>query len=163
MKDDKNIIAYIDASNLRFWTLEDKWKLDYKSFRSWLRDKFWVSKAILFMGLIPEYADLYNYLQSIWYDIIFRPTLTNKDWKTKWNVDWELILQISSDYYEDKLEKAILVSWDGDYHCIVKFLKNKKVPIHIIAPNKKYLSYLLKKIGVPIILLSDFKKKLKEK
>lgn len=159
----EEIIAYIDASNLRFWTFEDDWELDYKSFHSWLRDKFWVSKAILFMWLVHKYVDLYNYLQSIWYDIVFRPTLTNKDWKTKWNVDWELILQISSDYYENKLEKAILVSWDGDYHCIVNFLKLKKVSISIISPNKKYLSYLLKKTGVPIINLKDFKHKLGKK
>lgn len=159
----KEIIAYIDASNLRFWTLEDKWDLDYKAFRSWLRDKFGVSKAILFMGLIPKYAGLYNYLQSIWYDIVFRPTLTDKDWKTKWNVDGELILQIASDYYENRLETAILVSWDWDYHCIIEFLENKKVSSKIIAPNKKYLSYLLRKIGVPIILLSDVKEKLQKK
>lgn len=159
----KKITAYIDASNLRFWVSQSNWELDYKSFRSWLRDKFWISKAILFMWLIPEYADLYNYLQEIWYDIIFRPTLTNKEWKTKWNVDWELILQISSDYYEWKVEKVILVSWDGDYHCIVHFLKNKKVPISIVSPNKNYLSYLLKKTLVPIIILDDFSNKLKKK
>lgn len=159
----KEVVAYIDASNLKFWTLEDNWDLDYKSFRSWLRDKFWVNKAILFMWLVPKYANLYNYFQSIWYEIIFRPTLTNKDWKTKWNVDWELILQISSDFYEEKLEKAILVSWDWDYHCIVKFLKNKKVPIYIVSPNSSHLSYLLKKIGVPIINLKDFDKKLSRK
>lgn len=159
----KEIIAYIDASNLRFWTLEDDWDLDYKSFRSWLRDKFWVSKAILFMWLVPKYADLYNYLQSIWYDIVFRPTLTNKDGKTKWNVDGELILQIASDYYENRLEKAILVSGDGDYHCIVKFLKEKQIPVSIVAPKYKHLSYLLKKIWVPIINLRDFSHKLGKK
>ena len=46
MNTDK-IIAYIDASNLRFWVAQSGWELDYKSFRSWLRDKFWVTKAIL--------------------------------------------------------------------------------------------------------------------
>lgn len=159
MNNIKNI-AYIDASNLKFWVSQSDWELDYKSFRSWLRDKFWVNKAVLFMGLMPEYADLYNYLQSIWYEIIFRPTITSKEWKTKWNVDWELILQIASDFYEGKLEKCILVSWDWDYHCIVSFLKYKQVPISIVSPNKQYLSYLLKKSGVPIIILDDFKHKL---
>lgn len=159
----KETIAYIDASNLRFWVQEDKWELDYKSFRSWLRDKFGVSKAVLFMGLVPKYADLYNYLQSVWYDIVFRPTITSKDGKTKWNVDGELILQICSDYYEGKLEKAILVSGDGDYHCIVSFLKNKKVPISIISPKSTHLSYLLKKTWVPIVNLKDFRDKLSKR
>ena len=157
------IIAYIDASNLRFWVAQSGWELDYKSFRSWLRDKFWVTKAILFMWLVPEYADLYNYLQSIGYDIIFRPTLTSKEWKTKWNVDGEVILEMCSNFYEGKLEKALLVSGDGDYHCIVHFLKNHATNISIISPNQKYLSYLLRKSGVPLIILDDFKNKLKKK
>ena len=156
----KEIIAYIDASNLRFWVAQSGWELDYKSFRSWLRDKLWVTKAILFMGLIPQYSDLYNYLQSIGYDILFKPTLTNKEWKTKWNVDWELILQIACDYYEWKIEKSVLVSGDGDYHCVVHFLQNKYIPISIVSPNQQYLSYLLRKCWAPIIILDNFKHKL---
>lgn len=159
----KQVIAYIDASNLRFWVAQSWWEMDYQSFRSWLRDKFGVSKAVLFMGLVPAYADLYNFLQSIGYDIIFRPTLTSKDGKTKWNVDGELILQMSSDFYEDKLSWALLVSWDGDYHCIVHFLKQKNTPITIVSPNKQYLSYLLKKTGVSVVMLDDFREKLKKK
>ena len=116
-------IAYIDASNLRFGIIQSGWKLDYKSFRSWLRDKFGVSKAILFMGLVPENFELYNHLQNIGYEICFRPTITHKDGTTKGNVDGELILSIAKDFYEDKLEKALLVSGDGDYHCVVEFLK----------------------------------------
>lgn len=157
------IIAYIDASNLRFWVSQNGWELDYRAFRSWLRDKFWVTKAILFMWLVPEYADLYNYLQSIWYDIVFRPTLTSKEGKTKWNVDGEVILEMCSNFYEDKIDTAILVSGDGDYHCIVHFLKNHKTPIKIVSPNRKYLSYLLKKLSVPTIFLDEFSEKLKRK
>jgi uncharacterized LabA/DUF88 family protein len=97
--------------------------LDYKSFRSWLRDKFGVAKATLFMGLVKDSSDLYNFLQSINYNISFRPTLTNGEGKTKGNIDGELILQISRDFYENKLEEVVLVSGDGDYHCVVEFLK----------------------------------------
>ena len=50
----KNSTAYIDASNLKFGVAQSGWKFDYKSFRSWLRDKFGVSRATLFMGLIIE-------------------------------------------------------------------------------------------------------------
>ena len=68
-----------------------------------------------------------------------------------------------SNFYEGKLEKALLVSGDGDYHCIVHFLKNHATNISIISPNQKYLSYLLRKSGVPLIILDDFKNKLKKK
>jgi len=99
----KNCIAYIDASNLKFGIEQSNWKLDYKSFRSWLRDKLGVSRVILFLGLIPDNSDLYNYLQSIGYDISFKPTITSKDGRTKGNVDGELILTIAKDFYENNL------------------------------------------------------------
>lgn len=159
----KQITAYIDASNLQFWTRDAGWILDYKSFRSWLRDKFWVTRAILFMGLIPKNAKLYNFLQNIGYDIIFRPTLTTKDWKTKGNVDSELVLNVVSDFYEKQTDSVILVTGDGDFYCIVDFLKNKNMPVKIIAPNKNFLSYLLKQTNIPIVLLDDFSHKLKRK
>jgi len=158
-----NITAYIDASNLKFGVEQSGWKLDYKSFRSWLRDKFGVTRAILFMGLIPSNFEIYNYLQSIGYDISFRPTLTNKEGKTKGNVDGELILYIARDFYENKLNKVVLVAGDGDYHCIVEFLKEKSIPITIVSPNNKYLSLLLKRTNVPIVILDKFIDKLKLK
>jgi uncharacterized LabA/DUF88 family protein len=158
-----SITAYIDASNLKFGVEQSGWSLDYKSFRSWLRDKFYVSHAILFMGLIPNNFELYNYLQNIGYDISFKPTLINKDGKTKGNVDGELILTIAKDFYENNLKGAVLVSGDGDYHCVVEFLKEKSVPIKIVSPNHKYLSLLLRRTNVPIIILDQFIEKLRKK
>jgi len=158
----KKSTAYIDASNLKFGVEQSGWKLDYKSFRSWLRDKFGVSRVILFMGLIPDNADLYNYLQSIGYDISFKPTVISKEGRTKGNVDGELILAIAKDFYENNLKNAVLVAGDGDYHCIVEFLKEKNIPITIVSPNRKYLSLLLKRTNVPIVILDQFIEKLRQ-
>ena len=159
----ENNFAYIDASNLKFGIEQSGWKLDYKSFHSWLRDKFNVSRIILFMGLIPNNFELYNYLQNIGYNISFKPTITSKEGRTKGNIDGELILTIAKDFYENNLEKAVLVSGDGDYHCIVEFLKEKNIPIQIVSPNRKYLSLLLKRTNVPIIILDQFVEKLRQK
>lgn len=160
---ENDCIAYVDASNLKFGVEQSGWNLDYKAFRSWLRDKFNASRVILFMGLIPNNFELYNYLQSIGYDISFKPTVISKEGKTKGNVDGELILTIAKDFYENNLKNAILVSGDGDYHCIVEFLKEKNILIKIVSPNKKYLSLLLKRTNVPIIILDKFKEKLQQK
>ena len=159
----KNSTAYIDASNLKFGIEQSGWKLDYKSFRSWLRDKFGVSQVILFMGLIPDNSELYNHLQSIGYDISFKPTITSKEGRTKGNIDGELILTIARDFYENNLKSVVLVAGDGDYHCVVEFLKEKNIPVTIVSPNKKYLSLLLKRTNVPIIILDQFIEKLRQK
>jgi uncharacterized LabA/DUF88 family protein len=112
---------------------------------------------------MPEHSMLYNYLQSIGFEIIFRPTLTNKKGETKGNVDGELILEIAKNHYEQGLNQVVFVSGDGDYYCIVEFLKSKNVSISIISPNQKYLSLLLKRTGVPIVILDDMKDKLQKK
>jgi uncharacterized LabA/DUF88 family protein len=153
-------VAYIDASNLKFGIAQSAWKMDYRKFHGWLRDKFGITQTLLFMGLKPENADLYNRLQSYKYDIIFRPTLTNKDGVTKGNVDGELILHIARDFFEKNLTSAVIVSGDGDYHCAVEFLKEKKIPVTIVSPNRKYLSLLLKRTNVPIVILDEFIHKL---
>ena len=54
--------------------------------------------------------------------IIFLLSLViSKEGRTKGNIDGELILAMARDFYENKLENAVLVSGDGDYHCIVEF------------------------------------------
>ncbi len=162
-KEKKNTIAYIDFSNLKFGIRESGWVINYKSLRSWLRDKFNVNSAILFMGLIPGNFNFYNYLQDLSFDISFKPIIINKNGQTKGNVDGDLILRIARDFYENKLEKAILISGDGDYRCIVEFLKEKDVPVVVVSPNKKYLSLLLKRTNVPIVILEELKNKLQQK
>ncbi len=159
----KKVIAYIDASNLKFGVAQSGWEIDHVSFRSWLRDKFGVDEAIFFMGHLPEQEQYYATLKSQGYDIFFKPTVTARGKKTKGNVDGELILHIARNFYESELSKAVLVSGDGDYHCIVEFLKEKGLPVQVISPNKKYLSFLLKRTNVPIIILDEFIEKLKMK
>ena len=52
------------------------------------------------------------------------------------------------------------MSGDGDYNCIVEFLKRKNIDVSIVAPNKKYISLLLKRTNVPIVVLDEFKEKI---
>lgn len=40
----KKNIAFIDAQNLYLWTLSEKWQVDFKRFRIYLRDKFKVEE-----------------------------------------------------------------------------------------------------------------------
>lgn len=68
----QNNYAYIDAANLHKGVESSAWKLDYRRFRSWIRQKFGVTDAYLFIGLMPKHADLYTLLQSMGYKLIFK-------------------------------------------------------------------------------------------
>ena len=94
--------------------------------------------------------------------MIFKETLEIQG-KTKGNVDAELVVQSLQDFYENGNIKTILVSGDGDFACLVNFFIEKNHYITILAPHKDFLSYLLKKTNVPIIILQELKEKLQKK
>jgi uncharacterized LabA/DUF88 family protein len=108
-------IAYIDAANLDRALKDLEWKLDYKKFRVWLSDKYKIKRAYIFIGLIPKYKDLYTYFQECGFTIVFKEVVYQGNGMPKGNCDTDLIMQAIDDAYEGNLEKALLVSSDGDY------------------------------------------------
>ena len=60
----KSNYAFIDSQNLY---LGLGWKIDYKRFRVYLREKYNVEKAYMFIGYLPENANLYRSLQEAGY------------------------------------------------------------------------------------------------
>jgi len=67
--------AFIDSQNLNLGVRALGWKLDFKRFRVYLKDKCNVDKAFLFIGYIPQYQTLYTQLQKDGYVCVFKPTL----------------------------------------------------------------------------------------
>lgn len=157
MGEKKEIVyAFIDSQNLHLGIINSGWKLDYQKFRNYLRTKYNVTKAYIFIGYVPENARLYKYLQESGFILIFKPVLKiRKAKKTtyKGNVDAELVLHAMlqfSNYY-----KAIIVSGDGDFLCLIEYLESEGKLFKILIPNNKYSSLLRKysKFIVPISLL----------
>jgi uncharacterized LabA/DUF88 family protein len=161
MKKNKKNYAYIDGANLYEGINELGWRLDYARFRIWLSEKYGVSRAYIFIGLIPKYKDLYTYLQEAGFTLIFKEVVYDGDGKPKGNCDADLVLQATCDTYENKFEKAVIVSSDGDYASLVKFLAEKGKIRAILSPSiNKKCSILLKRINVPIIYLNDVRAKI---
>lgn len=157
----ENNFAYIDGANLHKGVDSSAWKLDYRRFRSWIRQKFGVTDAYLFIGLMPKHADLYTSLQSTGYKLVFKEIVYDGSGKAKGNCDADLVLQAVKDYYENHPIAALLVSSDGDYASLVRFWQEKKVPCVIVSPAPiAKCSILLKRTGAPIIYLEDMKHKL---
>jgi uncharacterized LabA/DUF88 family protein len=59
-------------------------------------------------------------------------------------------------------DKAVVVSGDGDFHCLIDyFLENKKLK-RLVIPNKKRYSSLLRTFNGYISFLNGAKEKLKQ-
>ncbi|KKR99174.1 MAG: hypothetical protein UU49_C0009G0011 [Candidatus Magasanikbacteria bacterium GW2011_GWC2_41_17] len=152
----QNNYAYIDGANLHKGIFDSGWILDYARFRVWLTEKYGVKNAYIFIGLIPRYKELYKYLQESGFTLIFKEVIYDGDGKPKGNCDADLVLQATSDAYENKFEKAVVVSSDGDYAGLIKFLKERGKLRVILSPHAKdKCSILIKRTDAPITYLND--------
>jgi len=135
--------------------------MDYKKFKVWLSEKYRVKSAYIFLGLIPKYKELYKYLQESGFTLIFKEVVYDDGGKPKGNCDADLVLQVTRDAYENKFDKAVIVSSDGDYAGMVKFLDGKKKLLTVLSPSsEKKCSILLKRTGVKISYINDQRAKL---
>ncbi len=159
---DKNNFAYIDGANLHKGVADLGWKIDYKRLRLWLSSKYQLKRAYLFLGLIPKYKDLYKYLQEVGFTLIFKETTYDGDGKIKGNCDADLVLQVVRDAYENKFDKAVIVSSDGDYAGLIKFLQEKNKLLAILSPSN-HCSILLKRTNARITYLDRVSSKIDRK
>jgi uncharacterized LabA/DUF88 family protein len=150
----QTVYAFIDSQNLNLGTsknLSNKagraiykgWNLDFKKFRIYLADKFRVSRALLFIGFVKGNEKMYSQLKSFGYHLVFKPTTKDRAGKPKGNIDAELVLHSVAIEYKN-YDKAVIVSGDGDFRCLYKYLIDNRKLLRIIIPNIKAQSSLLK-------------------
>lgn len=159
MKTPQNNYAFIDSQNLNLSIKELGWDIDWLRFRIYLREKYQVKKAYLFLGFIETQHDLYRSLQEKGFILIFKPTLVYRDGTTKGNCDAELVLQTMIDFTD--YDRAVIVTGDGDFHCLVGYLIKQDKLLKLLIPNQKRYSALLKRFPSGYLaFVSDLKKKL---
>lgn len=156
----KNLIRYsfIDSQNLNLAVQEQGWKLDFKRFRKYLEDKYDVSKAFLFIGYVPTQQSLYTALQEYGYVLIFKPTLMLSEGRVKGNVDAELVLHAMIEF--PNYDQAVIVTGDGDFHCLVEHLKKQGKLRRLLIPNRHKYSALLRRFASDMAFVSDLRGKL---
>ncbi len=150
-----NNIDYIDGQNLYLWIQTEWWTIDLKKFRVYLKDKFGIQEAYYFLWyLSDETQDLYSTLQKAGFIVLFREHTSALKGKKKGNVDVDIVFEIMRRIIEEKdFDKIVLVSGDGDYIKLVKYLILKGILQKILFPNNnnsslynklgnKYYSYL---------------------
>lgn len=155
--------AFIDSQNLNLGVKSQRWKLDFGRFRKYLKDKYQVNKAFLFIGHVADNEKLYTYLQQSGYHLIYKPTLEKQeDEKTiiKGNVDAELVLHSMIEF--QNYHKAIIVSGDGDFRCLVEYLHQQNKLLKLIVPSQKYSS-LLREFSQYIVNINLFRSKVEYK
>jgi len=154
----QNNYAFIDSQNLNLSIREQGWILDFRKFRTYLKDKYGIAKAFVFIGYVPQNQDLYTNLQKDGYILIFKPTLSLPSGGVKGNVDAELVLHTMIEY--QNYDKALIVTGDGDFYCLVDYLgKNGKL-LKLLVPNMNKFSSLYRKMMSHIVFMNNLRDKL---
>ena len=156
-----NNYAFIDSQNLNLGIKEQGWSLDFKRFRVYLREKYGITKAFLFIGYIPTNQSLYTTLQSFGYILVFKPTLQGAKGKIKGNVDAELVLHAMKEM--PHYDKALIVSGDGDFCCLIEHLQKMNKLLNLMVPDMNQHSSLLRKFSPDIVFMNNLRGKLEYK
>jgi len=156
-----NNYAFIDSQNLNLAIRNQGWVLDFKKFRRYLQDKYNIGKAFIFIGFMPQNQALYTGLQKDGFILVFKPTLTLPNGKVKGNVDSELVLHTMIEYLN--YDKALIVTGDGDFYCLVDYLiKNDKL-LKLMIPDRNKFSSLFKGLMSHVVFMNNLKDKLEHK
>lgn len=140
----ENNLAFVDGQNLQMGL---GWNFHYKSFRQYLKDKYYVEDAYYFLGYKDDEKELYENLQKAGFVLIFNQKGENLQSDKKGNVDVLLTFTVMKKLLEggSTFSKIILVSGDGDYKPLVDYLFEKNKLKNILTPNIKETSSLYKK------------------
>ena len=76
-------------------------------------------------------------------------------------MDAELVLHTTIEY--KNYDKAVVVTGDGDFHCLLEYLKKHDKLKRLIIPNRYKYSSLLRKFGLDMIFMNDLRTKLEYK
>lgn len=132
--------AFIDSNNLHLGIQGEGWTLDYRKFRIYLREKYGALRAYLFIGYIQKNEGLYRFMEDCGYILIFKPASHDGE-RLKGNCDAELVLQAMIDLKH--YHQAVLVTGDGDFACLVRYLVKERKLKRLIVPDRNRHSFLL--------------------
>jgi hypothetical protein len=135
--------AFIDGNNLHLGARDAGWIIDYRKFRTYLSEKYNIIRAFYCIGRIEANKSLYETLENEGYELVFKPTYVGKDGKIKGNCDAEVVLHCMIHYNE--FNKALIIAGDGDYYCLIKYLKENQKLRMVLVPNRENMSVLIPK------------------
>lgn len=145
-------IAYVDGQNLYMGTTkrDPMWRVDLARFRVYLERKYKVKKAYYYLGYVQEGESaerLYEEVQTAGFILVFRQHTGTMLGKKKGNVDSDIIFSVMKRLYkQEKFDKIVLVSGDGDYKMLVDFLIEEGRLEKVLFPKQRYASSLYKSI-----------------
>jgi uncharacterized LabA/DUF88 family protein len=175
-----NAYICIDASNFHYYSIKAGWQIDWSKFKSYC-EKRYNSLAFFYYEGIPsksQYFDIhpehslkdfiqakksklnyFKFLKTLSFRVRHKPVARVYDntagiFKHKCNFDVELTIDTLDGI--ENYDVFILLSGDGDFVKLIKYLKGKRKKTVVIAPSDRF-SDNLEKAANQVIYLEDIK------
>ncbi len=167
---------FIDASNIHYYLQGEGWKIDWIRFQNYYKSAFQEPRFYYYEGIVSKgvYFDnhpdqtlidfnaakkkkqnYFKFLRQHGYTVRHKPVSrvydnTAGQFKHKCNFDVELTIDAVDNI--DNYDVFGLVSGDGDFERLVKYLKGKGKKTIVIAPKDRLSNNLRKAANVTINL-----------
>ena len=143
-------VAFIDGQNVYLGLKESGWHFSIPRFRVYLKDKYKVRKAYYYLGEYKkEEQALYANLKRSGFIVRFKTAeKAGRMSEKKGNVDNDIIFDVMRMVADNEdFGKIIIVSSDGDYFRMIKYLIYRGKFGKILFPSKKKTSTLYKNLS----------------
>ena len=102
-----------------------------------------LKKHIFFGAVDEENQDIYELIQEAGFILMFRERSRSMLGKKKENADTDIVFSVMSKIADgEKFEQVVLVSGDGDYFKMVRYLVEKERFCKLLSPNRHSTSSL---------------------
>lgn len=129
------------------------WKIDFARFRVYLREKYSVEKAFLFIGFLPENQGLYRLFRAAGFVLVFRTAMPGDNAKIKGNCDAEMVLSAMVEL--PNYDGAVIVSGDGDFACLAQHLSSVGKLKKVFAPCRAGCSSLFRTLPAGSVAFAE--------
>ena len=133
-REDKEVMVFVDASNIIYGCKRAGWKMDFEKLFQYLSTRFGAKRILYYAGLDSENKKqllFYELLQRFGYEIHLVPVKHFSDGTRKGDVDARLAFEAMR--YYDEYGKAIFLTGDGDYFWLLEYLLQNGKEIILLA------------------------------
>ncbi len=145
--------AFIDGQNLNLGIQRLGWKLDFRKFKVYLAEKYKVKTAFLFLGFLPEHQNLYRKPSGGRIYPYFQARVESPRWAYQGQL--RRGTGAAGPVEMDRYIKAVIVTSDGDFHCLTDFLYAKNKLEAVLSPGRDHCSKLLRKAAKEKMMYMD--------
>lgn len=125
------------------------WEVNLAKFRIYLKENYNVSEAYYFLGnLQDKNEEIYQDIQKAGFILVFKEHNNKSKSLKKGNVDADLVFEVMKNMVDNhEFNQVVLISGDGDYKKLVRYLILKGKFRKILFPNKEFASSLYNEFG----------------